>query len=188
MIQCILVLNARRHRSGEITLSPACARMASQSVCSTPEGIGAASHPASVRLRPWRFSDRVLNARRHRSGEITSSRQDLVTSPPPDSAQRPKASERRDHGPGRATADETVGARVLNARRHRSGEISKIAPHRMNARSDIVLNARRHRSGEIGLPRRWRFRKRATFVLNAQRHRSGEIAGALDVVPRPSRQ
>ena len=110
----VAVLNARRHRSGNYNcrLAPAAAK---HQKCSTPEGIGAGiTHDGIPRTTPWstraqrpkaserelpsssggpgRGSLRVLNARRHRSGNY--SRQSCDFHQACSGAQRPKASER----------------------------------------------------------------------------------------------
>ena len=157
------VLNARGHRSGEITVGR--------------RTVGA---PA------------VLNARRHRSGEIqrTRARRRLRS----ERAQRPKASERGDRSQRSTRHGERLG--VLNARRHRSGENSRAnasarrhdvcstpegigagrtAGPRSSAASSRVLNARGHRSGENSP----RASMPALDASGAQRPRASE-RGELD--------
>ena len=169
------VLNARRHRSGEslVRAGPSARARGSRSACSTPEGIGAARSRYTPRAPLLAIFINVLNARRHRSGEITiladSSLSELACmcstpegigaarsqwrmtggyQPPRTSAQRPKASERRVILTGHSHALATECCRgVLNARRHRSGEITACCPIDAAGVPPAVLNARRHRSG-----------------------------------------
>ena len=64
------VLNARRHRSGESSSRSMWHSARSAHECSTPEGIGAASHSSMGAHFAMALSrGAVLNARRHRSGE-----------------------------------------------------------------------------------------------------------------------
>ena len=204
------VLNARRHRSGDAppfassaffdslrcstpegigaaTTTPARRGSGPPCRCSTPEGIGAATTPARRRRRA--APHRVLNARRHRSGDDT--RRAARRSRSPRGAQRPKASERRrlaqsvaGVGTIECSTPEGIGAAttarswrpsrrtrpVLNARRHRSGDDA--VPRRGHRQGDGVLNARRHRSGDDRAAGSSCTLTRS--VLNARRHRSGD--------------
>jgi len=81
------------------------------------------------------------------------------------SAQRPKASERREHADG---ARRTDGLSVLNARRHRSGENGRLVDS--GRQRGEVLNARRHRSGENS----WCAGTRRTWRSSAQRPKASE--------------
>ncbi len=133
-------------------------------VCSTPEGIGAGR---SWRARAARLE--VTCAQRPRASE----RGDLVgpraCTGHSRRAQRPRASERGDLGPDACERR----APSLSAQRPRASErgdpdnCSVLMSHRE------VLNARGHRSGEIS--RHVAARRSWEGVLNARGHRSGEI-------------
>ena len=157
-------------------------------LCSTPEGIGAAV--TWEEGRGPQAARRVLNARRHRSGghvddvelnpehiKLCSTPEGIgaavtrdppARSPPPDRAQRPKASERRSHvRPLRSrvravlcSTPEGIGAAVTKGGKAigRGGGHECSTPEGIGAAvtrggvegrggSHRVLNARRHRSG-----------------------------------------
>ncbi len=229
-----VVLNARRHRSGEIprvvlaamTLGRAQRPKASERRDPPGPDDGGRPGPEVLNARRHRSGEilglrhrdvsphAVLNARRHRSGEIltTLSRSRGRWS----GAQRPKASERRDHGAARTTSADHARAQrpkaserrdhrgtrrgiqrsdVLNARRHRSGEIMRFArrlpalilecstPEGIGAaRSRPFLRtvagpscAQRPKASERRDPRIDAGLPGPRRVLNARRHRSGEI-------------
>ena len=190
------VLNARGHRSGEIRLVVEDGRMArgcstpegigaarstmtnrlsstEGRACSTPEGIGAARSMALEGPRPGR---EVLNARGHRSGEITLGRS-ARTWRRGCRAQRPRASERRNPGGRphlRTAVSECSTPEGIGAARSRMpstrGDVGECCAQRpraserrdhggagTTARPRNVLNARGHRSGEIP----WRSRSAA---------------------------
>ena len=156
--------------------------------CSTREGIGAGI--ADLLNTLMRFLLRVLNARRHRSGNYTSDRPRAALALA--RAQRPKASERElpladlesDHRVACSTP-EGIGAGItsrgasstptheraqLNARRHRSGNYEvHIATHHLG-----TPGAQRPKASERELrAERWRRDADLSMVLNARRHRSG---------------
>ena len=155
------MLNARRHRSG---IEGDDFRMVVKiPQCSTPEGIEAGSRRRTCSTAPGRTSgaqrpkaskrdrgrsprhhghgsQRVLNARRHRSGieqiELYNSTSPFL------SAQRPKAS-KRDRGARRRRG--TPG--TCRAQRPKASKRDRVLGALHLARRLTVLNARRHRSG-----------------------------------------
>ena len=232
------MLNARRHRSGNYL--PRKSRSArARSWCSTPEGIGAgitAGRLVTFSGRPFRCStpegigagitglidtdghvhncaqrpkaserdlpapsprmrvsaDRVLNARRHRSGNYGAGayRGHLASL----GAQRPKASERELHQYG--SLHTILWIPMLNARRHRSGNYWSrcqaivehalcSTPEGIGAGITSVLtspltsawpSAQRPKASERELHRIVNPAIRQTAVLNARRHRSGNYS------------
>ncbi len=132
------MLNARRHRSGGIW-SQSAARRCTMRWCSTPEGIGAAE-------------------------SITNGNALALTA----SAQRPKASERRNRAHRPVSR---VGDTVLNARRHRSGGI--LSGQVDDAIGDLCSTPEGIGAAESRSERDLQIAK--ALVLNARRHRSGGI-------------
>ena len=183
----LLVLNARRHRSGNY-LQDAFDTVLAAYECSTPEGIGAGITRDGERSAVGRAP--VLNARRHRSGNYPGG-------PPHIIFREQECSTPEGIGAGitaaRAENAQSRRGEVLNARRHRSGNYAACGTRSVAVNSCAQrpkASERELRSAARGAPHRpraqrpkaserelhggsSRVRPASCFVLNARRHRSG---------------